>query len=224
MDRRQIKTISVVEGLATALKEAIFRMEYQPGQQITEAELVARYGVSRNTVREAASLLIGIGLLEKEANRGVFVKAICESDVREIFHFRALLECEAIRRIIHIGTVPDSLVRAMESIEKDPFLKGDWYRFVESDLNFHAQLVQAARSPRLIRLYDAISSEIMLCLCQSKNTLIMNPRNIYEHRKFIEVLRNNDERSAVELVSNHIIYGIENVARGFHSEQNTDNT
>ena len=216
MERRQLRSVSVVEALVTALKEDVFRMEYQPGQQITEAELTERYGVSRNTVREAVAILSVSGLLVKEANRGVFVKRIEEADVREIFHFRSILECEAVRNIVRIGVVPDRLIRSMENIEKDPMLRGDWYNFVRSDLDFHAELVHSAQSRRLERLYATIASEIMLCLCQSKNTLMLNPKNIYEHRRFIEVLQERDESAAVKIVTDHILFGIENVARGFH--------
>lgn len=222
MDRKQLKSVSVVEALATALKEAIFRTEYQPGQQITEIELTSNYGVSRNTVREATAQLINSGLLEKEANKGVYVKAITESDVREIFHFRAMLECEAARMILRRGIISDALVRAMERIEMDPYLRDDWYRYVSTDLEFHAELVRAAGSPRLVRLYDSISSEIMLCLCQSRRTLIDNPRNIYEHRRFIDALKSGDETACVELVTNHIIFGVENVAKGFHRNDHAE--
>lgn len=218
MEGKKLKVVSVVEALSAALMEDIFRMEYQPGQQITESELAQRFGVSRNTVREAITRLMSSGLVEKEANKGVFVKKIGEQDVREIFRFRAILESEAVRMIIQKGEVSDRLVHAMESIEKDPFLMGDWYRFVSSDLDFHTELVNAAESPRLSRLYEAIRHEIMLCLCQSKNTLILNHKNIYEHRHFIEVLERGDVDAAIQLVTNHIQYGIENVARGFASE------
>lgn len=211
----KLKVVSVVEALSNALAEAVYRMEYLPGQQITESEITAQFAVSRNTVREAIAGLLNCGLFIKEPNRGVFVKEITEQDVREIFHFRSMLEAEAVRLIVRNGEVPRELIQAVEHIEKDPFVLGDWYRFVSSDIDFHTALVQASGCARLSRLYETIRMEITLCLCQSKDTLMMNPKNIYEHRKFIEALQNRDEDEAVRLVTNHIRYGVENVARGF---------
>ena len=211
----KLKVISVVEALSSALAEAVYRMEYQPGQKVTEEEIKAKYEVSRNTVREAIAGLLNCGLFIKEPNRGVFVKEITENDVREIFHFRSLLEAEAVRLIIRRGEIPKGLVQAMENIEKDPFVQNDWYRFVSSDIDFHTALVQASGSARLSRLFETIRMEITLCLCQSKDTLITNPNNIYEHREFIEALKSLDEETAVELVTKHISYGIENIAKGF---------
>ena len=221
MSQEKLRTVSVVEALSKALSEAIFRMEYLPGQQITEGDVVSRFNVSRNTVREATASLILNGLLVKEANKGIFVKKIQEADVREIFHFRMLLETEAVHFIIRNGRkIPQQLITSMESIELDPFIQRDWYRFVSSDLTFHAELVRASNSVRLMRLYDAIRQEIMLCICQSESTLILNPRNIYEHRQFIEKLESGTEEEAVALVTNHINYGVENLAKGFQTQAN----
>lgn len=218
MTEIRLKTVSVVDALTRAISDSIFDLEYGPGQQITEAELASRFNVSRNTVREATASLISCGLLEKIANKGVFVKAITESDVRDIFHFRGLLESEAMRIIIRNGRViPDSLRSSVENIEMDPRVQTSWYHYVSSDLNFHYDFVKASGSARLIRLYDTIRQEIMLCLCQSKNVLIVNPKNIYEHRHFLEVLETGTEEECVALITNHIIYGVENVARGFHN-------
>ena len=216
MTDAKLKIISVVDALSKALTESIFNLEYGPGQQITEAELASRFNVSRNTVREATASLISCGLLEKKANKGIYVKEITESDVRDIFHLRGLLEGEAMRLIIHNDrTIPSELRTSVESIEQDPRIQNNWYHYVSTDLNFHYELVCASRSPRLVRLYDTIRQEIMLCLCQSRNPLIVHPLNFYEHRRFLEMLETGTEEECVALVMNHISCGIENVARGF---------
>ena len=216
MTEAKLMTVSVVKALSDALIEAIFNLEYKPGQQITEAELASRYNVSRNTVREAIVGLISSGLLEKHANKGVFVKAITESDVRDIFHFRALLESEAMRFIIRNDRrIPPELYASVEKLEQDPHISKKWYEYVSADLNFHFELVRASNSERLVRLYDTIRLEIMLCLCQSKNQSIVNPQNFYEHSQFLYMLETGSEEKCSELIVNHITYGIENVARGF---------
>lgn len=216
MGETRLKTVSLVDALTSAITESIFNLEYGPGQQITEVELASRFNVSRNTVREAIGNLISCGLLEKEANKGVFVKEITQSDVRDIFHFRKLLESEAVRIIIQNGRViPPELQTSMEKMEIDPLVQTNWYRYISSDLNFHYELVKASKSPRLIRLYDAIRQEIILCLCQTKNVLIVNAKNMDEHRNFLEVLQTGTEAECAELIMNHIAFGVENVARGF---------
>ena len=60
--------------LGTILREQIYSGAYGAGDQLpTEAELVADYGVSRITVRQALKTLEEEGLIRREAGRGTFV-------------------------------------------------------------------------------------------------------------------------------------------------------
>ena len=216
MEQNKLRVVSVVDALVQALSEAIFNLEYQPGQQITEQEMAAKFNVSRNTVREATARMITAGLLVKEANRGIFVRHIGEEDVRELFRIRALLEAEAVRMISGAGRpLPESLLNAMESIEMDPNIQREWYRFVRSDLDFHTELVAASGSVRLARLYDCIRQEIMLSICQARGSLLFTDRNYNDHRKVIEALQRGDGADAEAILTTHIERGVENIARAF---------
>jgi GntR family transcriptional regulator len=63
------------EQIVRDLREQIRRGELAPGAQIpTETELMAQYGVSRNTVRNAVKRLTSAGLLDTVSTRGTFVR------------------------------------------------------------------------------------------------------------------------------------------------------
>ena len=100
MEREQLRTVSTVEAVSTALEEDIYALRYEMGEKIKETDLVLRFNVSRNTIREALAYLTSKGLLEKVTNKGIYVKEIMAADIVEIFHLRQLLEAEAIREII----------------------------------------------------------------------------------------------------------------------------
>jgi GntR family transcriptional regulator len=60
--------------LADDLRERLSQLEWRPGDQLpTEAELVAGYGVSRATVRQALKTLESQGLIITRRGRGSFV-------------------------------------------------------------------------------------------------------------------------------------------------------
>lgn len=56
------------------LRGNIVNGEWQPGDMIPpESELIARYQISRTTVRQVLDILAGEGLIEREQGRGTFV-------------------------------------------------------------------------------------------------------------------------------------------------------
>ena len=58
------------------LRDRVARGELLPGAQVeTELELMARYGVSRATVRQALGRLIADGLFEIRRGLGTYVRA-----------------------------------------------------------------------------------------------------------------------------------------------------
>ena len=216
MDTLQLKTISTVDAVCRALEHDIF-FRFQPGEKITEAALNARYGVSRNTLREAMAYLLANGLLVKIANRGVFVREIERDDVREIFSLRALLEAEAVRRIAENGADTKKLSEKAELLEKmNPY--DNWDEYVSADMEFHSLLVSTSDSPRLCRLYDAISREVMLCICQSRQHIPPTSVNKISHRSILDAISVKDSKQASSLLTEHIESAISNYEKGFDEE------
>ena len=81
--------------LPSIIREEIVRMlqasELKPGEWVNEAELAARFGVSRGPVREACRGLEQQGLLYFAVNRGAFVRVIELREVAELYDIRSAL-------------------------------------------------------------------------------------------------------------------------------------
>ena len=137
-----------------------------PGSQLNEVELARSFGVSRGPVREAMQRLIQEGLLRSEPHRGVFVPVMTDDDIDDVYLAREALETAAVRRIARTGrsasasTALDSIVRAMRKAAD----AGNWQTVADRDLDFHSELVAAAFSPRLERMFTTVISETRLCL------------------------------------------------------------
>src|SRR5215469_17823268 len=87
-----IQRQSTTEQAAAALRDVILSGRIPPGTPLREAALATELGVSRNTVREAARLLGGEGLVRHQMNRGIVVAEITAADVRDIYAARAAVE------------------------------------------------------------------------------------------------------------------------------------
>jgi GntR family phosphonate transport system transcriptional regulator len=72
---RDGKEVPLYQGVAEDLEGAILRGDYGPGERLpTERALVAKYGVNRQTVRQALERLQYDGLVYRVERRGTFVR------------------------------------------------------------------------------------------------------------------------------------------------------
>jgi len=96
------------------LRDRVATGELAPGAQVeTEQELMAHYGVSRATVRQALSGLVGEGLVEIRRGRGTFVHgAALEHRLGGFYTFSREIERHGMRpgtRVKSIGVEPASV-------------------------------------------------------------------------------------------------------------------
>src|SRR5699024_2086980 len=82
--------------IATSLRKLICKGSLSPGAKLSEETIAAEFEVSRNTLREAFTVLVGEDLVHKVPNRGVFVIDPGPRDVREVYQTRRFLEPAAI--------------------------------------------------------------------------------------------------------------------------------
>src|SRR6187397_3150257 len=80
------------DDIAIVLEEAIVSGEIAPGTVLRQEQLSERYQVSRTPVREALRRLAALGLVSFVPNRGVRVRTLSRSELREAFLVRAELE------------------------------------------------------------------------------------------------------------------------------------
>ncbi len=210
----QLKTVSTIDALCEMLESDIYSLRFAPGSRITENDLTSRYGVSRNTVREAIAYLLSNGLLIKVPNKGVYVKQINIDDVREIFTLRGLLEAQAVRAIVASGVLPVDLIHFAEKIETiGP--ETDWTTHVKADINFHELLVESAGSPRLMRLYESIIAEVKLCIYQSHSIIPLKQENASAHMHLLKAMENDNLDDALEILNHHMEQAIASYEVGF---------
>ena len=220
MQTIRLKTVSTIDAVCEMLEQDIYSLYFPPGSKITENNLTSRYGVSRNTVREAITFLLANGLLMKVANKGIFVREISLDDIKEIFYLRELLEAEAIKIVTASEAIPAELVRQAEKVKAiDP--NDNWDANIRADLKFHQLLVQATGSSRLIRLYNSLFAEVKLCIYQSKNLSPARPENAVHHLEILAAMEKGDLKSALEMLSHHMEESVKSYTSNYLARSNS---
>lgn len=202
-DEVRIATVSTVEAAANAIRKLILNGDLAPGARLRENEFAERLGVARHSFRAATQILIAEGLLRREPNRGVSVPVFSEDDVQDIFKLRAALEIEAARLAIEAGVVPDAARAAVAELQ-GLSAKAQWSDVVAPDLAFHRAIIDAAGSPRLVRAYYGLQSEIVLCMVQLQPAYDHPKEVAAEHEELLDAIESRDFERAESLWRAHL--------------------
>ena len=94
---------TIASRIVAALREEIVTLKLKPGDAISESDIAARYGISRQPAREAFIRLAQQGLLLIRPKRATVVKKISADGVRQSRFIRESIEVEIVRRVAAAG-------------------------------------------------------------------------------------------------------------------------
>ena len=87
-----------------------------------------------------------------------------------------------------------------------------------ADLSLHRELVGAAGSPRLSRVFDALAGEFLLLLAQVRLQYTgAHAVLVEQHRELVRALRSGDEGVAIAAVRAHLEQSMEECLAGARS-------
>jgi GntR family transcriptional regulator of vanillate catabolism len=147
-----------------ALRELVLQGGLNPGERVSELQMVERLGVSRTPVRMALVRLQEEGLLEAIPSGGFAVKAFSEREAFEAIEIRGTLEGLAARWAAERGVSPSRLRDAAECLDAiDAVLlrstvEIDLSRYVALNAQFHGILHELAGSQTLVRQLERVSA------------------------------------------------------------------
>ncbi|MFO1317242.1 MAG: GntR family transcriptional regulator [Burkholderiales bacterium] len=131
------------------LRRAILDVSLKPGRALAEAEIAARFGLSRTPVREALLRLAGEGLVEIRPQRGTYVARIALPRIEEALFVREAVECAVLARVAQ-RTDRALVARALAVIvdeQEAAAAAGDVAAALVADSRFHRALVDACLLP-----------------------------------------------------------------------------
>jgi len=207
----QVSTPSII---ASKVRQAIAHGEFVPGQQISEAALASRLGVSRGPLREGMQRLTQEGLLISIRNRGLFVIEMTPENVRDMYVAREAVERAAaacVHRRNHtaagaaLGVAVDSMAGAAAA--------GDDVAVSEHDVEFHEVLVAHAESPRLARFHETLLTETRMCVHALEDTYDSPGTRVAEHRAIADAIAANDPDLTDRLLIMHMADAVERLTR-----------
>lgn len=195
-------------------KSRLFDRTLAPGAFVTQKELCALLDSPMGAVREALKRLEAEGMIHLLPQRGVQIADINLRFINEAFHFRLLIEQEAVRRMAGSPDLPllrelrtrtagilDRMDRmsAKGSVDEALLAEG-----LSVDLDLHLKLVANFENSLIRDTYQSIEDRVRLIRLNSTYQSTRLARAMTEHLQIIDALLAGDEAESVAALKAHL--------------------
>jgi DNA-binding GntR family transcriptional regulator len=176
-----------------------------PGDKISEADIAAQFGVSRQPVRDAFSRLENLGLLLIRPQRATEVKRFSMREIEKSRFVRAAVEAEVLRRAAEKCDVMGSArLEANLTLQTAAVEVGDYDQFTALDYEFHQTLCEIAKvefAAEVIKQQKAIVDRLCMLSLSKENRM---GKLLEDHREIARCLREHDAEGAVAAGMTHL--------------------
>lgn len=186
------------------LRKRVQRGDLPPGMRISETEVAAAIGISRQPVREAFIRLASDGLAEVRPQRGTFISKISVAAVLSARFVREAVEADLARSVAELHPA-DMLDRMADEIARQHRADGagNVNDFIESDDCFHKLLALAAGQ-------EAVWADLERLKAQMNRLRHLSMRafdrsfTIGQHQRILDALRQGDPDAAETAMRTHL--------------------
>ncbi len=201
---------SLVDLVEIAIEQVILDERLPEGSLLVEADLAVALGVSRSPVRDALKSLAHKGLVEVRPRKGMIVATFSSAQISDFFDLREALEGLAARLAADrmSGEEIARLRVHLDPVESEPPLGRHGYAALDED--FHARILQGARSQQLAGAIRAIQSRVRLLRRRSSAMQHRAGQALAEHRAILAAIESRDAPAAEAGMRQHIRNAREN--------------
>jgi DNA-binding GntR family transcriptional regulator len=200
---------TVVDRVYAEVRRRIVEGELPRASKLRQEPLAEALGVSRTPLREALRRLAAEGLVEFHPNRGAFVVALSNDDVRAAYEARLVFEPGAAR--LAAGRRLAAPMAALRAAIAAQLTSTDTRSAYGASRAFHLALAQAAGNDYLVRLAEALwmpglAQAIYERQVEHSEHLITD---VDEHQRILAAIELGDADLAERLTREHIRAALE---------------
>jgi DNA-binding GntR family transcriptional regulator len=184
------------------LREWIVFGEFSPGDRLVEADLAARFGVSKTPVREALLTLEGEGLVVLRPHRGAEVSRLSVAEWTDLIFLRDVLEVGALDAIMtHMTEAHFATAEAALAEMEDACAARDYRRYRRAQRQLHHTILGAPGHPSLpetaVQLNDRLDRYGRLLVTRDP---VRWAGDLDMNRRRLDLIRQRDTRTYAQLI------------------------
>jgi GntR family transcriptional regulator, rspAB operon transcriptional repressor len=194
------------------LRAEMISCKLAPGTEMREAELAARFEVSKSPVRDALMRLERERLVITLPRQGYRVAPVSLADVLDMFHLRAALERACMERIVERAS--DAELKSLDRFRR--FVPKQWDGgFIAFNRAFHRRTAELGGNARMRDqindLIDQMERAVQVSVASMRRG---DPQvAVDEHVAIIEALQARDRKRAQRLAEQHVVDAGKRVAK-----------
>lgn len=200
----QYDSLPAFERVASLLRDELIAGQLHAGQTLVEMDLAERFDASRNTVREALRQLLCEGLVTYQRNKGVTVRVMARTDIKDIYIIRRTLELQAINGGRYIKQ--EALARMLNAIEtvEAAARDDDWATAATYSLRFHQAIVSILGSRRFDSFFASIMAQLRLLFASAPDEKFFQQPWVERDRTIYQFLQAGQRDNAEQLLSHYL--------------------
>ena len=185
------------------LLRRIITCKYAPGSLLSEESLVEELGCSRTPIRSALVRLEAEHLVQTISKRGILIKPITLSEIRDVYNLRELLETYAIEKFG--GQFEKERLMEYFFLFKAPIPEED---FFYHDTRFHQEIIDLTQNSFIAQQFVSLQNimQRMALVSGSTNRKRLEESH-QEHMRIVTALLQDNYLEAAEAMRVHLNNG-----------------
>lgn len=204
-DPHAIVRRSLHDELVARLRDMIVDGALKAGQKIPEAELCAKFAVSRTPMREAMKVLASEGLLTLLPNRGALVARITAEEIEELFPIMGAME--GLAGELAAKRFTPAAIAALRR-DHDRMLRHyerrDWVGYSKLNRAIHEAIFAAAGNGALSAMYMNLLIRIHHVRFVARPSDARWRQAVEDHEKIIAAVEARDARKLSRILVSHL--------------------
>lgn len=205
-DYEKLEQPSLYDGAIARIRSLIVRGVLKPGEQIIEADLSNRLGISRTPVREAVKLLSTEGLVLLRRNRSPIVAPYERQEVLELFQVVSSLERLGAEQAAICMT--DNELKQLHEIQRQMeshHSAGDRDTYFALNQQIHAFIMDCSRNKVLKFTHESLMARVERARFFALSVEGRWDESIQEHRELLGYLTARDAEKAGKCLADHVL-------------------
>ena len=215
----RVLPVTVQAQTVLKLRDAILTGVFQPGARLVEADLCARLGVSRTSIREALRRLEAERLITIVPNRGPSVAEIDWAQAQQIYDVRAVLEAEAAALFARRATPPQLQALALATAEFETAVRSNnALRRLATTERFYRVILDGCGNQVIVELLEGLLARITLLRARSMSRPGRSTESAAEMRNMLKAIESGNARAARSTAVAHVTAAAAAARRSFEQE------